>query len=686
MTMATPCLRADLSIVEQTYRGATSFVVKDIAAQKYYRFGANEIRVMRCFDGRCTFAEIARKLRDDGMRVSAAAVEGFARKLAGNGFLERSIEERTTLQIERLRAERQKRQRPRLFRGELLRMRWSFGDPDALLTRTLPAIRWMYTPTFIIGSLVLFAVYALIVGQGWHTFTSAISTTYSLHNLTVGRVLLFWVMAAVVILFHELGHGYTCKYFSGEVRELGFMLLYFQPAFFCNVSDAWSFPERRARLWVTAAGTWIQLVLAGLAAIVWWAAAPGTIVANAAIAVMVVGGLTTVLTNANPLLPLDGYFALSDWMEIGNLRQRAFAHLRWWLRQHVFRLEAPEPPATARERRVFLVYGALASAYIAGLFAFLASLAFGWAQRALGTAGAVFIILALGMAMRRTVVEWARTAVLAARAARARRPRLTGIALGATIGVLALLLAPWNVTTNGQFTAAATLTQTVVAPDSGVVADVLVAGGTRVAAGAPLLRLVDRKLDERLLIAGHAIDSLSRAEITARARGGPGEASRLAAERDAAVAGLSALEERASRLTIRALAAGIVATPRPEDLSGRLVLAGDSLLTLLTSDSVELRIALPNAGSVRVRPGQVVHAVSYADVGHPWTGEISAIAAGAGSGATRSGLVEVRARRIADDVWRVGSSGEASVVLRRSTVFGALWWKARQLLRTDFLL
>jgi hypothetical protein len=137
---------------------------------------------------------------------------------------------------------------------------------------------------------------------------------------------------------------------------------------------------------------------------------------------------------------------------------------------------------------------------------------------------------------------------------------------------------------------------------------------------------------------------------------------------------------------VRAVATGVVATPRPEELSGRLALAGDSLLTLIVSDSVELRITLPKAGSVRVHPGQVVHAVSYADVAHPWTGEISTVSAGADAGVTRNGVLEVRARRGADAAWRVGSSGEASVVLGRSTVFGALWWKARQLLRTDFLL
>ena len=46
------------------------------------------------------------------------------------------------------------------------------------------------------------------------------------------------------------------------MHEIGAMLLYFEPAFFCNVNDAWTFPELKARLWVTAAGSWIQLVLA----------------------------------------------------------------------------------------------------------------------------------------------------------------------------------------------------------------------------------------------------------------------------------------------------------------------------------------------------------------------------------------------------------------------------------------
>ena len=81
----------------------------------------------------------------------------------------------------------------------------------------------------------------------------------------MGSLFVLWLTALVIIVIHELGHGYTCKYFGGQVHEIGAMLLYFEPAFFCNVNDAWTFPELRARLWVTAAGSWIQLVVASLA-------------------------------------------------------------------------------------------------------------------------------------------------------------------------------------------------------------------------------------------------------------------------------------------------------------------------------------------------------------------------------------------------------------------------------------
>src|SRR5258705_6680670 len=562
-----PRLRPDISIIEQVYRGETSYVVKDLAAQKYFRFGSTEVRVMREFDGSRTTSEIASHLMAGGLRLSVQVVESFARTLADAGFLERDLGERTTLQIERLRAERRERRRPTLFRGELLRMRWSFGDPDALLSRTMPTLEWMFTRWFVVASVVVFIAYLALLGARWHEFSAALVNTYSFHNITLANIVVLWVTGAIVILVHELGHGYACKHFGGEVHELGFMLIYFQPAFYCNVSDAWSFPERRTRLWVTAAGGWIQLVMAGVAAIVWWAAAPGTLVANIAVATMLVGGASTLLTNANPLLPLDGYFAFTDWMEIPNLRLRAFAHFRWWVRRSLLRLEEPEPAATRRERRVFLIYGALGTAYIAGLFAFLATLLLGWAQGAFGVIGGVTVAALLAILLRKRIAGWTRAIVLTVRARRDSLRRMRRPARAAlVIAALILLIVPWTLTSAGAFVVGSIDARTVSAADSGVVAQLFVGEGMRVDAGTPLLRLVNRDLERRALAVGRTVDSLALAESAARSAGRSGDASRLAAERAEAVATLGSVDRRIADLTLRATAPGLVLTPHAEEL------------------------------------------------------------------------------------------------------------------------
>lgn len=682
-----PLLRAEISIIEQTYRGEKSFVVKDLAAQRYFRFGAAEVRVLRAFDGRHTPAEIAALLGEEGVRLSAAAVDAFARSMANAGFLERALGERTTLQLERLRAERRERRRPQLFRGELLRMRWSFGDPDTLLSRTLPYLQWMFTRGFVAASVLVFVLYFAILAARWDAFGAALVDTFSWHALTLGNVIVLWLTGALVILIHELGHGYACKHFGGEVRELGFMLIYFQPAFYCNVSDAWSFPERRARLWVTAAGGWIQLVVASVAALVWWAAAPGTLAANVAVAAMLVGGATTLLTNANPLLPLDGYFALTDWLEIPNLRLRAFAHFRWWLRRTVLRLDEPEPDAWPRERRVFLLYGGLAVLYAITLFGILIAMLLGWARAAWGALGAVLLALALLVLLRRWIVAAGQAALLVLRARRDALRRARGPSrVAAVLLVLVLLLVPWTLTSSGRFVVGPVAARAVTSADSGVVAQLFVGEGMRVAAGAPLLRIVDRELDRQRIDAAGVVDSLVLAESAARSAGRSGDASRLEAERDEALAVLKQLERRTAALTLRATDDGVVLTPHVEELVGRRVAAGDTLLSLASADSVEVRIALAGAGATRVRAGQVVHLVSFADPAAPVTARVGDVSSGGIGHRPADGAVEARVRRSVGDAWRAGAAGEASVELRRSNVLGALWWNARQLIRVDLLL
>ena len=139
-------------------------------------------------------------------------------------------------------------------------------------------------------------------------------------------------------------------------------------------------------------------------------------------------------------------------------------------------------------------------------------------------------------------------------------------------------------------------------------------------------------------------------------------------------------EQRA--LTVRALVPGIVVTSRPERLTGRWVGLGERLLELGQPDSLEVRIALAGAGATQVRAGQRARLVFHAD-GSTLSGKVGGIAQ---SSAPSSGAVEARVGLRGSGRWRPGMTGEASVTLRRSNLWGALWWGVRQRVRTDIML
>lgn len=684
--MTRPRLRRDLVIIEQTYRGEQSYVVKDPETHKYFRFRPVEIVVMQELDGDKTPPDVAALLAEQGLPLTPAAVEAFAAKLRQLGLLERSLSERSVLLMERVRAERQRRLRKTHYEGSVLRMRWSVADPDRWLARWLPRLRFFFSRPFLLISVVLFGIYGVIAWAHWSELWHALAVFYTPSGYTLELIIVFWLTAMAVIVIHELGHGFACKHFGGQVHELGAMLIYFQPAFFCNVNDAWTFPDRSARLWVTAAGSWIQLVVAGIAAIVWWAAASGTLVSQVALVAMVIGGATTVLANANPLIPLDGYYALSDYLEIPNLRKRAFGHLAWLVKRHVLRLAVPQPPADARERKVFVIYGTLAFVYSATILLLIAGAVFGWVSRALGGLGVVAFALLLWTLLRRGLRDWGRAIVTAIREHRAlwRSGGLWRRVGGAAAALVVLgLVVPWPITVTGRFTARAPLDLAVRAPESGVLAQMHVVEGERVPAGTLLGLVRNLALERRAVTLRRLADSLAGEETRARVAGRTAQARQFEAERREWDTERVAVEHRIRALTLRAPVAGVVVTPRLEERLGRWVAAGGEVMRLNEPDSLELVVALERAGATLVRAGQPAAVFVRLGVGRALEARVASVAAAAAG----PGRVEARIHfPSAAAGLRPGVTGEARIAVQRSNVWGALWWAVRKRVRSDLLL
>src|SRR5207342_3662591 len=140
------------------------------------------------------------------------------------------------------------------------------------------------------------------------TILSAVCVAFANWGAVVqnfSRLWTFWAYPVVlvvvlsVVTMHEFGHGLTCKHFGGEVHELGFMLIYFQPALYVNVSDAWLFPEKSKRLWVGFAGPYFELFIWAISVMLWRIADTGTWIGTAALIVMSTSGVK-MLINLNP--------------------------------------------------------------------------------------------------------------------------------------------------------------------------------------------------------------------------------------------------------------------------------------------------------------------------------------------------------------------------------------------------
>ena len=335
-------LRQDLIVTRTETPEGPRFVLKDPRTRRYFRLGEAEYAIARRLDGRTPLAALAASSGAElDLELDVESLEAFVAQLRAQGLLDD--------------APATPPMRDGFVRGTALYLRFRAFDPDRLLDRMIGKVRFFFTPYFVAGSAALLL---------WAVVTAVTQRATILHDLArlwnFQSLLLAWLVVLLVVTVHEFAHALTCKHFGGHVHEMGFMLIYFQPAFYCDVSDAWLFARKSHRLWVTAAGAYFELFVWSVATVVWVVVEPGTWVSGVALIVMATSAIKQ-LFNLNPLIKLDGYYLLSDLLDVPNLRPRAFAYLGERVRRLVGAVVAPvAAESSRRERAVFVAYGVAA--------------------------------------------------------------------------------------------------------------------------------------------------------------------------------------------------------------------------------------------------------------------------------------------------------------------------------------
>lgn len=303
-----PNISDEVDVTEQKDSDVSKYVIRNRLTSRYFLLKSPEYRVFQQIDGKQNLLEIsAGGVDGKAPKVPPAVLSKFLGKLDALGLLARGGENQQALD------------KP----NKGLYPTFRLFNPDRLLTWLDGKFSWVFTRQFVIGStiLMIFVVLGLLI-RG-EEFSNYVSYTYAVYGL--GAILFFTL---TITALHEFAHGLACKHFGGDVKEMGvLMVFYIMPAFYCNVSDIYRLGRKHERLWVIAAGIYWQLLVSAAAGLVWLLATPFTVLADFAFLVFM-GGTFNVLVNCNPLIKLDGYYALSQMLGVQNLQSLSNAYVQ----------------------------------------------------------------------------------------------------------------------------------------------------------------------------------------------------------------------------------------------------------------------------------------------------------------------------------------------------------------------
>lgn len=530
---------------KQRFRGEDWYVLRDTYNQRFFRVSPQAYAFVSRLSARRTVDEVWQQcLRDFPTEAPGQeeAMQVLAQLHQSNLLFHDTPSDSQTI------FQRQRKQRSRERWSKVagfLSIRIPLWDPDAWLNRqralSHALVSWP-AAALLLGVLLWGA--ATTIGH-IDALSDQASGLFALENLAW-----LYLCTALMKTLHELGHAHVVKRFGGEVHGFGVMLLLLVPLPYVDATGSWAFRDRRARALVGAAGILVELFLAALAALVWAHTGPG-LLNSLAFNVMVIGSVSSLLFNGNPLLRFDAYYVLSDLLDIPNLYQRAGAQWKYFGAHYL--LGTPGGSSPARDRREWwwlTLYGAVSFAYRVLVFAtVLLVLADQWLPLAM-----VFAALSLVMAVILPARRW--VTYLRGPAVMRNRSRAVGVSVALVavpVAVIGWLPLPAAIRAPGVVQSVAHAQ--VSTGTAGRLEAIEAPHGSVVAAGQVLLRLSNPELEWEVQAAQAAVQEATVLRDQAIERL-PSEVAALDKRLAAAQERLRYLRARQEELVVRARLGG----------------------------------------------------------------------------------------------------------------------------------
>ena len=577
-----PRIRPHAQIHRHHYRGERWYVLQDHATGSFHRFQPSAHFVIGLMNGERSVDEIWQSALDN-LKDDAPTQDELIQLMAqlhSTDILLCDVPPDGLELFDRHNRKQSAKVKQRF--SSPLALRFPLVDPNAFLDRTVRYVRPAFTT---IGAIIWFAAVAtalVLAVTHWPELTENVSDRV----LSPRNLFLLALLYPLIKLLHELGHAFSTKVWGGEVHEMGIMLLVLMPIPYVDASAASAFRSRRRRVLVGAGGIIVELFLASLAMFAWLNLQPGLLRA-AAYNVMLIGGVSTLLINGNPLLRFDGYYILSDLLEIPNLAQRSQKHLHYVVNRYLFGADV-ESEATARgESGWFVAYGVAGAIYrlflfsaiilfVAGRFFFIGVLLAAWAAF-----GLFLMPIYKGVKHVLTSPQLEQGRV---------RAVLTAGGLLVALAVV-FFFVPFPSSTRAEGVVWIAEDSLVRAGADGFIEEILVEPGTEVSVGESLIVSRNSELAARVKVLELRVTELLTREEALRVSD---QVAADIAHQEAVAAQAELLRARQSSdgLTIHAQRTGTLVLARANDFVGRFVRKGELLGYVIDLSTVTARVVV----------------------------------------------------------------------------------------------
>ena len=588
-------LRESVHFYQHHYRGIPWLIIADQQDERYFRCSTDAEQFLRLLDGS---RSLEQALLDTQLKTQLDTQQPSPQKLSRQDIVllianlktaNLLVDDAAGSADEGAQSAQQKTAPNPWLRP--FAIKFALVDPDRFLEKSVHHLKPLLGPVAGLFWITLVIVALTTALLNWQELVEHSEARFA----DPKNFLWYWLLYPLIKGMHELGHAYATKAWGGAVHEMGIMLLVFFPVPYVDSSASHRFSSKHRRLLVSAAGIIVEVFLASLALLLWVNTDPGAL-HDMAFDIVIIGGVSTLLFNANPLLRFDGYYILSDLIEIPNLGTRSNQYLGYLFKHYALDIPGVRSPVTAKgEVKWLFVYGICSGIYRIFISLFIAF----WVAGKFFIIGVLLALWAVAAQLIYPAVQNFFRLIPVAREAD-RLQRLGAVLAAVLLIVLTGLMVPIGYSTYAEGIVSLPENALIRAGTDGIVSRVLLADGEQVTAGMAILRLENLELETRqdILLARLDEASARQKDVLIQDRT---QADIFKVKVSAIRAELNDIALQLKSLDVSSATQGVVSLPMASDLPGRFVRRGEVIGYVADLRQVSARVVIPQSGIDAVR-------------------------------------------------------------------------------------